>query len=287
MSARSAGSIDTVRTVSDLRARVAAWRAQGDSIGLVATMGSLHAGHLALVHASLAACRRTVTTIFVNPTQFGPEEDYTVYPRDEAGDTAKLDALGVDLLYAPPLSEIYGPDFAVSIDVGPLADDLCGAVRPGFFTGVSTVVAKLLIQAAPDRAYFGEKDYQQLQIVRRLAADLDLAVAIEAVETVREPDGLALSSRNAYLKPEERAAAPALYRTLNAVAERIGADTVDHATAWAVAELEAAGFGNIDYVAVRDAVTLAPVEGAKSDRSLRVLAAAWLGAARLIDNVPA
>ena len=278
-------SLDTVRTVAALRARIAPWREAGQSVGLVPTMGALHKGHLALVEAARASCERTVATLFVNPTQFGPNEDLARYPRREAEDAESLHALGVDLLYAPPVDEVYRPGFVTSVTVGGLAERLEGAHRPGHFEGVATVVAKLLLQARPQRAFFGNKDFQQLQVVRRMAADLDIPAEIVGVETVREPDGLALSSRNEYLSPAERAIAPALYRTLCAVADAVagGADAQAEAARGAEA-LIAAGFEKIDYLEAVDAESFEPL-GDFSGRPARVLAAAFLGKTRLIDNV--
>ncbi len=247
-------------------------------------MGALHAGHLSLVRCALAAAGRTCVSLFVNPTQFGPNEDFDVYPRDEAKDQALLEAAGTHLLFAPSVAEMYPPGSVTRVSVPGLGDILEGAFRPGFFTGVATVVTKLLLQALPDVAVFGEKDYQQLQVIRRLVRDLHVPVRIEGAATVREHDGLALSSRNAYLTPAERALAPALYRTLSAVARGAahGTDAGEWAR-WGTEELLAAGFARVDYVAVRDAETLDECSG--GGRRGRVLAAAWLGRTRLIDNV--
>jgi pantoate--beta-alanine ligase len=248
-------------------------------------MGAVHDGHLALVRASRAAASFVVASLFVNPRQFGESEDLAAYPRDEAGDGAKLAAAGCDLLYAPTEEQMYPAGFATAVSVARLGQLLEGRLRPGHFDGVATVVAKLLIQAAPDVAAFGEKDYQQLVVVRRLARDLDLGVEILAVPTVRAADGLALSSRNAYLSADERALAPALHRTLAAMAERLAsgrvraADEIERGTA----ALREAGFRKVDYIAVCDAESLEPAEVVR--RSARVLAAAWLGRTRLIDNV--
>jgi len=278
------GALETVRTVSGLRGRVAGWRAEALSVGLVPTMGALHAGHIALVQASLAAMDRTVVSLFVNPKQFGPSEDLDSYPRDEAADRAMLDAVGAHLLYAPEPAEVYGSGFATQVTVSGLGDILEGEFRPGFFNGVATVVAKLLGQCRPDTAFFGDKDYQQLLVVRRMAGDLDLGVEIKGVPTVREADGLALSSRNAYLTAAERAAAPVLFEVISGVAARIiaGADADAEASA-AMDKLIEAGFGPVDYVCVRDAETLGDYRGPGTQG--RVLAAARLGRARLIDNV--
>ncbi|MDX1485247.1 MAG: pantoate--beta-alanine ligase [Alphaproteobacteria bacterium] len=282
--AEAAGSLETARTVADLRQSVRTWRAAGQTIALVPTMGALHEGHGALIAAARESADRVIVSLFVNPTQFGPEEDFASYPRDEAKDAAFLAGAGVDLLYAPTVAEMYAEGFATTVSVGRLGDVLCGAARPGHFDGVATVVAKLLIQAAPDIAVFGEKDYQQLIVIRRMARDLDLPVRIEGIATVRAEDGLAISSRNAYLDPEQRAVAPALYATLRAVAARIeaGADIAAACAEGRDALIEA-GFDKVDYLACVDAGTL---EAAVSkDRPLRRLAAAHLGRARLIDNV--
>lgn len=267
-----------------MRARIAAWRAENLTVSLVPTMGGLHEGHMALVRRAGEVAERVCVSLFVNPGQFGPNEDYASYPRDEAGDAAKLNAAGVHLLFAPEAAEIYAPGQATQISVPGLGDQLEGAFRPGFFTGVATVVTKLLLLVGPDVALFGDKDYQQLLVVRRLVTDLGLPVAIEGVATVREDDGLALSSRNAYLTPDERRIAPTLYKTIRAVAERMaaGAGAAEQID-WAERELRAAGFTDVDYVAVCDAETLAPVE--RAARPARVLVAARLGRARLIDNV--
>tara|TARA_R110002124_G_scaffold129636_1_gene291305 strand:- start:55044 stop:55898 length:855 start_codon:yes stop_codon:yes gene_type:complete len=280
----AASPLDTVRTIADLRARVQGWRGAGQRIGLVPTMGALHAGHVSLVKNSVARCDRTVVTLFVNPTQFGPKEDFSVYPRDEARDAALVAAEGADLLFAPDVDEVYPGGHSTKVHVGGLGDVLEGEYRPGFFTGVATVVTKLLLQALPDEAFFGEKDYQQLQVIKKLIRDLDVPVTATGVATVRESDGLALSSRNAYLTPAERATAPVLHGTLAQVAEQVGRgeDPRAHET-WAKEQLERAGFWQVDYVTVRDAVTLD--EAPDASQPARVLAAAWLGKARLIDNV--
>lgn len=281
----SAPGIEIVRTVAALRARVREWKAAGDTVGLVPTMGALHEGHLSLVRRSLATTTRTCVTLFVNPKQFGPNEDFARYPRDETSDAALLTGVGAHLLFAPGPDEMYPPGHATKINIGPLGDILEGEFRPGFFTGVATVVAKLFSQALPDRAFFGEKDYQQLQVIKRLVRDLDMPVQIVGCTTVREPDGLALSSRNAYLSSAERAIAPALHGTIAQVAENVGRGAKPSAqAAWGVAQFERAGFTSVDYLTVLDAESLAPADDAT--RPARVLAAAWLGKTRLIDNVP-
>jgi pantoate--beta-alanine ligase len=278
--------IETVRTVADLRAAVAAWRQDGLSVGLIPTMGALHDGHLALARAAKEQCDRAVASIFVNPAQFGPSEDLDRYPRREAEDAKALAELGVELIFAPAVEEMYPQGFVTTVSVAGVAERLEGAHRPGHFAGVTTVVSKLLIQAGADRAYFGEKDYQQLRVVTRMARDLDIATEIVGVPTVREADGLALSSRNEYLSAEQRAVAPALNRALVETAAAVAAGG---AASKAIAEAEAvlirAGFDAVDYVAVADAETLEPIEE-MAGRPARVLAAAFLGKTRLIDNVP-
>jgi len=285
MAQEKIGTLPVVRSVAALRQEVSRWRNAGKTVALVPTMGALHAGHLALVERACALSDRVVVSLFVNPAQFAPNEDFAQYPRDEGADAAKLAAARTDLLYAPPLEEIYPPGFAASIDVGAIAAGQDGRFRPGHFRGVATVVTKLLLQASPDVACFGEKDYQQLQVVKRLVRDLDIPVRIEGVTTVRESDGLALSSRNLYLSRAERAVAPALYRVLGETAARLEAGEVAApALADAAAALMRAGFAKLDYVEACDALTLAPLE--RADRPGRLLAAAWLGKTRLIDNVP-
>ena len=279
-----AKTLEVVRDVASLRAKVREWRRQDETVGLIPTMGALHDGHLALVKAALDSCDHAVTTIFVNPTQFAPNEDFEAYPRDEADDLSKLQALSADVAFVPPVEEMYADGFSTSVAVSGLTEGLCGATRPHFFGGVATVVSKLLLQAMPDKAFFGEKDYQQLQVVTRMARDLDIPVEIVGVPTVREADGLAMSSRNWYLSPEERAAAPALYKVLCDIAAKLSAgQTSAAAITKGRTVLEAAGFGPIDYIEVCDASSLEPLETA--DRPARVLAAAHLGRTRLIDNV--
>ena len=277
-------SLDIVRSVAELRARVKYWRDMGLKVGFVPTMGALHQGHLALVGRGLELADRVVASVFVNPTQFGPNEDLSRYPRQEARDAELLEGAGCALLFAPTVAEMYPEGFVTTVTVAGVSEGLCGEVRPGHFAGVATVVAKLLLQCLPDVALFGEKDYQQLAVIRRLARDLDIPCAIEGVPTVREADGLALSSRNAYLSAAERATAPIVHRTLLAVAEGMRAGgKASELCAKAASELLAAGFASVDYVEVRDADSLAPVE--RLDRPARALLAARLGGTRLIDNV--
>jgi len=284
MDAPNPAVIATVRTTAELREQVRAWRGQGQTVGLVPTMGALHAGHLSLVRRSLATTDRTVISLFVNPKQFAPHEDFAVYPRDEDRDRAMLAELGSHLLFAPDVEEMYPEGFATRVSVSGLGDTLEGAFRPGFFEGVATVVAKLLLQCLPDRAFFGEKDFQQVMIVRRLVRDLAIPVEIVGCPTVREADGLALSSRNVYLDKAGRAMAPHLHETLRAVAAAVaaGADPLAEETR-AAERLLGAGFAKVDYIAVRDAESLA---SPRPDRPSRVLGAAFVDRTRLIDNLP-
>ncbi len=274
-----------VRSVSALRSGVEAWRAAAESIALVPTMGALHAAHAALVAAARARADHVVATVFVNPRQFGEHEDLASYPRNEDADFRQLRAGGVELVFAPPVEEMYPERFATSVVMTGPAEGLCGAVRPGHFSGVTTVVTKLLLQCRPDLAVFGEKDYQQLIIVRQLVRDLDMPVAIAAIPTVREPDGLACSSRNAYLDAGARAVAPGLYLALREAVQEIAAGT-DGAAAAAGARqsILAAGFEKVDYVELRRADSLDPVTR-RDGTPARLLAAARLGRTRLIDNL--
>jgi pantoate--beta-alanine ligase len=278
------GEVAVARSVEALRGAVASWRGRGLRIGLVPTMGAIHRGHLALVDAARGQCERVVASLFVNPKQFGPSEDLAAYPRTEAADLAAFRKAGVDLVFIPTVAEMYPPGFATSVEVGGVSEGLDGAHRPGHFSGVATVVAKLLLQSLPDAAYFGEKDYQQLMVVRRLARDLDLPVRIEGVATVREKDGLALSSRNAYLSPAERRAAPLVYRVLcdTAAALAQGAE-VSAALQRGIAVLTAGGFA-VDYLELRGAADLAPMT--RLSGAARLLTAVHLGRTRLIDNIP-
>ncbi len=284
MSERSPEPLTIIHTVADLRIQVAGWHRRGLRVALVPTMGALHAGHLALIAAARAQADRVVASIFVNPTQFGPHEDFDRYPRDQASDAAALAGAGCDLLYAPGVGEMYQAGFGTTVSVGGLADRLCGAARPGHFDGVATVVAKLLNQATPDVALFGEKDWQQLTIIRRLVRDLDLPVEIAGMPIVRDADGLALSSRNAYLSAVERERAGALPQALGVARKALLAGTAIAATLTALrAALLAAGFTAIDYAELVGSDDLLPMT--KLDRSARLLAAAWMGSTRLIDNV--
>lgn len=281
---RTTANLDIVRSVADLRARVKYWRDQGLSVAMVPTMGALHEGHLTLVRTGLELADRVVASVFVNPTQFGPNEDLSRYPRQEAKDSELLDGAGCHLLFAPKVEEMYPEGFATTITVKGVSQPLEGAFRPGHFDGVATVVSKLLLQCLPDLALFGEKDWQQLAVIRRMVKDLNLPVEIHGVPTVREADGLALSSRNAYLSPEERAVAPALFRALAAVAEGLKQGKAPEELCHrAAADLLAAGFASVDYIDVRDAESMAKV--LKLIRPARILAAARLGTTRLIDNI--
>jgi len=274
----------TVRTVSELRQVIGEWRRAGLSVGLVPTMGALHEGHFSLVDRSVMENDRTCVSLFVNPKQFSPTEDFDLYPRDEAADAQALQGRGVNVLFAPAVEEMYPADAATSVSVPGLGDVLEGKFRDGFFTGVATVVSKLLIQSMADRAYFGDKDYQQLRVIRRLTADLNIPVQIIGCPIIREEDGLALSSRNAYLTTEERAIAPALHAVLLKMVSAIqsGADSAS-AVRDGTQHLLSVGFMKVDYLAVVDPETLLPLSSATGP--CRVLGAAWLGKTRLIDNV--
>jgi pantoate--beta-alanine ligase len=279
--------LPVVRTVQALRAQVAAWRAQGRRIALVPTMGALHEAHLSLVRVGRSCADRVVASLFVNPTQFAPSEDFDAYPRNEAHDAALLAGAGCDLLYAPSTEEIYPGGFATCVTVSGVSEPLEGRSRPQHFAGVATVVAKLLIQAAPDAAVFGEKDYQQLLLIRRLARDLDLPVEILGMPIVRAADGLALSSRNAYLSPAERQVAGRLNVVLRAAAEGLaGGEDVEAVEARALACLDKAGFASVDYLEARAADDLGRLGPGPVERPARVLAAVRLGKTRLIDNWP-
>jgi pantoate--beta-alanine ligase len=274
-----------VRTVAALREQVRAWRAHGLRIGLVPTMGALHEGHLSLVRQAGGIADRVVVSLFVNPKQFAPTEDLDRYPRQEGRDAELLAGAGAHLLFAPGPAEMYPDGFSTAVSVSGVSEDLEGAFRPQMFGGVATVVSKLLNQAQPDAAVFGEKDYQQLLVIRRMARDLDLPVEIVAGATVREADGLAMSSRNAYLDPAQRRVAGALNRILSEAADRARrGEPVAAIEAEATAAVLAAGFVGVDYVAVRRAEDLGRFED-RADAPARVLAAARLGGARLIDNL--
>jgi pantoate--beta-alanine ligase len=274
-----------IRDVAGLRQCVREWRNEGQKVALVPTMGAIHKGHISLVHAAQKQSDRVIVSLFVNPKQFGPAEDVTTYPVDEASDAGLLSEAGVDILYAPSFAVMYPDGFVTTVSLSDVTAPLCGEFRPGHFAGVATVVSKLRLQAAPDLAVFGEKDYQQLLVIRRLVKDLDIPVDIVGAPTIRESDGLAVSSRNAYLSPAERAKASLLYTTLQSVADQVAAGqrSLDDLCRAAEMALKAAGFREIDYVSVRDAETLQAISTGKN--AARVFGAAWLGRARLIDNV--
>ena len=272
-----------VRSVAELRALVRGWKAAGDVVGVVPTMGALHDGHLSLARAAKADCARVIVTIFVNPKQFNNPDDLLKYPRTETADAALLQAEGVDVIFAPMPDEVYPAGFATTVSVAGVAQPLEGALRPGHFDGVATVVAKLFGMTLADRGYFGQKDWQQLQVVQRLVRDLNIPVDIVGCETVREADGLAMSSRNARLDAGARAKAPALYAAMRRAAVALRAGCRDALDACRT-EVLAAGFDSVEYIELRDAATLDVA--ATLDQPLRLLAAAWLGGVRLIDNIP-
>ena len=270
--------------MADLRPVVRGWKAAGAVVGVVPTMGALHDGHLALARAAKAECDRVIVTIFVNPRQFNNPDDLLKYPRSEAADAALLASVGVDAIFAPQPDEVYPPGFATSVSVAGVAGPLEGALRPGHFEAVATVVTKLFGMTLADRGYFGQKDWQQLRVVNRLVRDLNLPVWIVGCETIREADGLAMSSRNARLDPAARRVAPGLYAAMTGagVAIRGGADPAG-ALAACREKVLAAGFDSVEYIELRDAASLDSAIGL--GRPLRLLAATWLGGVRLIDNI--
>lgn len=278
--------METVTTIAAVRDRVRRWHRDGKRVAFVPTMGNLHAGHVSLIEAARRHGDHFIASIFVNPMQFGPNEDFAHYPRTPKNDERMLATAGCDLMFMPDVAEIYpnGSERGTRVDVPGLSTILCGEFRPGHFEGVATVVAKLFNIVEPDVAVFGEKDYQQLTVIRRMVQDLCLPVQIVGAPTVRDADGLAMSSRNQYLKPDERKLAPRIHETLQAVAERIRSGESDYAAMEraSIERLQAAGF-KPDYFSVRDALSLEPP--AKDARNLVVLTAARLGKARLIDNV--
>jgi len=281
----AASALPVVRTIADLRETVSAWRRQGFTVGFVPTMGALHEGHLSLVREAGRRADKVVASVFVNPTQFAPTEDLDAYPRQEGRDAELLAGAGCDLLYAPAVAEMYPDGVTTTISVGAPAEGLEGAFRPQMFGGVALVVSKLLHQVQPDVAVFGEKDWQQLMVVRRMVRDLDMPVQIVGLPTARDDHGLALSSRNAYLSEAELAVA----RQLNGVLAEAGVrasqgDAVADAERWAEEALKAAGFDSVDYVAIRRAEDLSAFDGAL-DGPARILAAAKIGRTRLIDNM--
>ncbi len=274
-----------LRRLADLRALTSDWRSKGETIGVVPTMGALHAGHLSLVKAAKAGCDRVIVTIFVNPKQFNNPEDLDKYPRTEAEDAQKLAPYGVDVVYVPEPEEIYPDGFATTVSVAGLTDMMEGPGRPGHFDGVATVVAKLFLQTQADRAYFGEKDYQQLMVVRRMARDLDIPVEVVGCDTVREPSGLAMSSRNLRLSPAGLEVAAHKNHRMRHIAERLTAgEALGPLVKDAIDALLDAGFSEVEYIELRCAETLAPLTHAT--RPARLFAAAWTDGVRLIDNIP-
>ena len=274
-----------VRTVEDLRRHVRAWKAAGEIVGVVPTMGALHEGHLSLARRARKECERVITTIFVNPKQFNNPDDLKKYPRTEEADAALLATIPVDLIFAPQPEDVYPDGFITTVSVGGVSEPLEGRMRPGHFDGVATVVTKLFGMTMADRGYFGQKDWQQLQVVLRLVRDLNIPVHIVGCETIRETDGLAMSSRNVRLTPEGRTKAHVLYEAITAAAKDIRAGQSDRMAIREAAEaIRAAGFDRVEYIELRDAETLMPSDDPA--RARRMLAAAWLDGVRLIDNIP-
>ena len=274
-----------IRTVAELRKLVRAWKAAGEMVGVVPTMGALHDGHLSLARAARAECDRVITTIFVNPKQFNNPDDLKKYPRTEEADAALLATVPVDVIFAPSPEEVYPDGYATTVTVAGVSEPLEGRMRPGHFDGVATVVTKLFGMTMADRGYFGQKDWQQLQVVQKLVADLNLPVHVVGCETIRDPDGLAMSSRNVRLTAEGRAKAPILYAAITAAADDIRAGQSDRMAIREAAEaIRAAGFDRVEYIELRDAGTLMPSDDPARPR--RMLAAAWLDGVRLIDNIP-
>lgn len=273
-----------IRQLAQLRALTTHWHRAGEIIGVVPTMGALHDGHLSLVGAAKESCDRVIVTIFVNPKQFNQSSDLDNYPRTEIEDAAKLARFSVDAIYVPEVSQIYPEGFVTTVSVGGMTNVLCGAHRAGHFDGVATVVTKLFTQTAADKAFFGEKDFQQLMVVTRLARDLDIPVEVIGCPTIREEDGLAMSSRNLLLSDRARVKAALLFEVMQEVAEKLsaGAPFADLQTA-AVTRLASGGFTDIDYFELRSKAQLAPLETA--NEPARLFAAAWLAGVRLIDNI--
>ncbi|MEC9312658.1 MAG: pantoate--beta-alanine ligase [Pseudomonadota bacterium] len=273
-----------LRRLADLREQHATWIRAGELVGVVPTMGALHAGHLSLVEAAKATCDRVIVTIFVNPRQFNSPEDLAKYPRTEQADAEKLAPFDVDVVYVPEPDQIYPDGYATSVSVEGITDVLEGTFRPGHFDGVATVVAKLFLQTGAHKAFFGEKDFQQLMVVRRMARDLDIPIEVVGCPTVREDSGLAMSSRNMRLSAEALEKAGRLYPIMTGCADRLaGGETFDQIEPEARAALQAAGFGEIEYLDLRFADTLAPLQ--TPTRPARLLVAAWLDGVRLIDNI--
>lgn len=276
--------MEVVRTIAELRQHTSRWRIAGQTIGLIPTMGALHKGHLSLIKLAQGKCDRVIATIFVNPRQFLPNEDFDEYPRNEESDIQKLIEMGVDLLFAPKAPEMYQPDASTTVVISKLTDCLCATSRPGFFDGVGTVVTKLLIQALPDLAIFGEKDYQQLLVIKRLTRDLDIPVEIIGAPTIREADGLAVSSRNVYLSQTNRETASKVFEILKKTATAIALrNDVLAACKEARKELILAGLSEIDYFEARHSETLELIQNFENNG--RLFAAVWLGSTRLIDNL--
>ena len=276
--------MEVVRTIAELRQHTSRWRIAGQTIGLIPTMGALHNGHLSLIKLAQGKCDRVIATIFVNPRQFLPNEDFDEYPRNEESDIQKLIGMGVDLLFAPKAPEMYQPDASTTVVISKLTDCLCATSRPGFFDGVGTVVTKLLIQALPDLAIFGEKDYQQLLVIKRLTRDLDIPAKIIGAPTIREADGLAVSSRNVFLSKPNRETASKIFEILKKTATAIAlGNDVLVACEEARSELMLAGFSEIDYFEARHSETLELIQN--FENSGRLFAAVWLGPTRLIDNL--
>lgn len=276
--------MEVVRTIAELRQHTSRWRIAGQTIGLIPTMGALHNGHLSLIKLAQGKCDRVIATIFVNPRQFLPNEDFDEYPRNEESDIQKLIEMGVDLLFAPKAPEMYQPDASTTVVISKLTDCLCATSRPGFFDGVGTVVTKLLIQALPNLAIFGEKDYQQLLVIKRLTRDLDIPAEIVGAPTIREADGLAVSSRNVFLSKANRETASKVFEILKKTATAIAlGNDVSIACEEARSELMLAGFSEIDYFEARHSETLELIQN--FENSGRLFAAVWLGPTRLIDNL--
>lgn len=274
-----------LRTVADLRAVARDWKAAGESIGVVPTMGALHDGHLSLARRARLECDRVITTIFVNPKQFNNPEDLKQYPRNEAADEVLLSTVPVDIIFAPSVDEVYPDGFITTVSMTGVAQPMEGHMRPGHFDGVATVVTKLFGMTLADRGYFGQKDWQQLQVVLRLVRDLNVPVEVVGCETIREADGLAMSSRNVRLTVAGRAKAPVLYAAISEAARDIRAGHADRMAIREAAEtMRAAGFERVEYIELRDAETLMP--SGDSRRTRRMLAAAWIDGVRLIDNIP-
>ncbi len=273
-----------IRSLEELRALITGWKRAGETVGVVPTMGALHQGHLSLARAAREGCDRVIVTIFVNPKQFNNPNDLKNYPRTEHEDAEKLAPIGVDAIYVPDGDTMYPAGFATNVSVEGLTDCLCGAHRPGHFDGVATVVAKLFLQSSADRAYFGEKDFQQLQVVRRMARDLDIPIEVVGCPTIREEDGLAMSSRNLLLSDRARIHAPRLAEAMEAIAQGLSrGETMEALLPGALNTLDRAGFAEVEYLELRSADGLALMD--RPENPARLFAAAWLAGVRLIDNI--